>query len=184
MCEELANKTKNEWRRLLKEKRKNISEVRRLEATIVGRQVLLPFCSQATHVLSYSAFGSEYHLDEINQNLMQQKKLILSTLIEDKILLYRLETLSDLEKHVLGFWQPNPKKCESISAQSIDLALIPGLGFDVRNKIRLGYGKGHYDRFLFNLSHAKIFGVGFKEQAVEHLPQEKHDVRMHEIYLF
>jgi 5-formyltetrahydrofolate cyclo-ligase len=48
------------------------------------------------------------------------------------------------------------KLCEPIS---IDMILVPLLSFDLKG-YRVGYGKGHYDRFLANISRDAIL-VGF-----------------------
>ncbi len=47
---------------------------------------------------------------------------------------------------------------EPVSAGDIDLIILPGLCAD-KNKNRLGYGKGCYDRFLEKCKAATIFAV-------------------------
>lgn len=61
-----------------------------------------------------------------------------------------------------------------VDPQSIDLVIVPGLAFTPDGK-RLGRGKGHYDRFLLEVS-APTIGVGFNEQLVDELPVDDHDV--------
>ena len=46
-----------------------------------------------------------------------------------------------------SFSIPEPEGCEHIHPQTIDLVLVPLLAFDEKG-IRIGYGKGFYDRFL------------------------------------
>ena len=65
----------------------------------------------------------------------------------------------------------------AVALASIDGFLVPGLAFD-RRGVRLGRGKGFYDRALAGARGIKI-GVGFAMQiANEPLPAEAHDVRM------
>lgn len=52
--------------------------------------------------------------------------------------------------------------------------LVPLLAFDRRGN-RLGYGKGHYDRYLSQHTPLTI-GLGFQEQLVTVVPTQKHDV--------
>lgn len=62
----------------------------------------------------------------------------------------------------------------SIQGPAIRGALIPGLGFDRRLR-RIGRGAGYYDRFLEESTYLKV-GVAFREQVVDTLPHEPHDV--------
>ena len=59
---------------------------------------------------------------------------------------------------------------------AIDLAVVPGMGFD-RLGNRLGHGKGFYDRFLLQTGAVKI-GLCFDFQLLEAVPAEAHDVPM------
>jgi 5-formyltetrahydrofolate cyclo-ligase len=54
-----------------------------------------------------------------------------------------------------------------------DALLVPLLSFDKRRH-RLGYGQGHFDRYLHEHSVLTI-GIGFKGQQIEELPTQPHD---------
>lgn len=56
------------------------------------------------------------------------------------------------------------------------LFLVPGVAF-YTDGVRLGRGKGYYDRYLENHNGLKI-GLCFEFQILEELPQEDHDVLM------
>ena len=62
-----------------------------------------------------------------------------------------------------------------------NLILLPILAFD-RNKYRLGYGKGFYDRYLNKYSKKKsnilTVGVAFSFQKHHKLPINKNDVKL------
>jgi 5-formyltetrahydrofolate cyclo-ligase len=58
----------------------------------------------------------------------------------------------------------------------IDLALVPGVGFDLRGG-RLGRGRGFYDQLLAGFGGLKC-GVALNEQIASEIPTEAHDVRM------
>lgn len=59
--------------------------------------------------------------------------------------------------------------------------VVPVVGFD-NNNMRLGYGQGNYDEFLVQCApHAAIIGVAFKEQHVECVYPEPHDVALPDI---
>ena len=65
-----------------------------------------------------------------------------------------------------------------------DLMLIPLLAYD-KNKHRLGYGKGFYDRYLnkYLKKHKDILtvGVAFSFQKHHKLPTDKNDVKLNYI---
>ena len=67
---------------------------------------------------------------------------------------------------------------EVVTPTSIDWVLVPGVGFDPYG-MRLGYGKGYYDRFLRQLApHARYGGVAYHTQVVPFVPYMPHDIRM------
>lgn len=66
--------------------------------------------------------------------------------------------------------------CPAVELKRLDLALAPGLAFDLSG-CRLGRGGGFYDRLLAGIAGAKC-GVAFDQQIVPQIPAERHDVNM------
>lgn len=57
----------------------------------------------------------------------------------------------------------------------IDLMVVPGVAF-TRDGMRLGRGKGYYDRYLSQPEfRAVTIGVGYRHQLLDALPVEAHD---------
>ncbi|MBL9140786.1 MAG: 5-formyltetrahydrofolate cyclo-ligase [Phycisphaerae bacterium] len=82
-----------------------------------------------------------------------------------------------LEPDAWGMLAPRAKV--PVRAQSIAVALIPGLAFD-RAGHRLGRGAGVYDRLLATLPSSVVrVGVTVADRVVPELPHEAHDVCMH-----
>jgi len=80
---------------------------------------------------------------------------------------------ADLEDGPMGLRQP----LESADTVYPTLVLMPLLAFDGMG-VRLGYGKGHYDRTLSGLrENGRVFacGLGFHAQMLDELPAEPHD---------
>lgn len=67
----------------------------------------------------------------------------------------------------------------SIYKQKMDLIIVPLVAFD-ENCNRIGYGKGHYDRYLEN-KNTKSIGIAYEEQKCDHIPVEKHDKKIDQI---
>jgi 5-formyltetrahydrofolate cyclo-ligase len=81
------------------------------------------------------------------------------------------------ERSVLGFLEPSLSGATFFSPDSITGYLIPGLAFN-RDGVRLGRGKGYYDRLLKNYKGKKV-GVAFSQQLWDGaLPNEEHDIKM------
>ena len=82
---------------------------------------------------------------------------------------------ADLNVGQFGIMEPCVA-CSPMPLGSFDLALVPGLAF-TRTGIRLGRGKGFYDRLLAQIPGAKC-GVAFDWQIVDEIPSEPHDVKL------
>ncbi len=175
---------KQQWRSRLKAICQAIPDKKRLQAAVQAYDTLLPLCQTSFHVLSFASFKFEINLFELNQVLAAEQRLILPRIVHNDLQLFRVNHLDHLEKHAWGLLEPHPSFCELISPHAVEIALIPGLGFDLTTKHRLGYGKGYYDRLLFALSQAQTWGIGFQEQAVDNLPYDRRDVTLNDIRLF
>lgn len=65
-----------------------------------------------------------------------------------------------------------------VKPKAITHMITPLVAFD-KNDNRLGYGGGNYDRYLPQLSkNCDITAVAFREQEVDELPTEEHDVKV------
>jgi 5-formyltetrahydrofolate cyclo-ligase len=64
-----------------------------------------------------------------------------------------------------------------VPPEEIDVVVAPGLAFD-REGNRLGYGGGHYDRFLDRLGDAARVVIGFHAQLVGSVPSGPNDRRV------
>ena len=56
------------------------------------------------------------------------------------------------------------------------LMIIPGVAFD-RQKNRIGYGSGYYDRYLSDKRELHTIAAAFEFQVLEKLPVEETDIR-------
>ena len=176
---------KQQWRVRLKKIRQELPVDRQAHASTQACQQLSKMCQKARFILSFASFGSEINLWPLNQELAAEERLVLPFMVGEKTLqLFQVTHLSQLEIHPWGMLEPKISDCPSIDLSLIEIALIPGLGFDPQTKYRLGYGQGYYDRLLTSASFTQTWGIGFLEQAVERLPYSKDDIPLHQLYLF
>ena len=134
-------------------------------------------------ILSFFSFGSEIDLYPYNCLLAEQGRLVLPKRNGLELDLYLVKDLfNDLEIISLGLREPIATRCEKVDPASIGIALIPAIAFD-EERFRLGFGKGHYDRFLGQYS-LKTIGVGFREQLMKgNLPKDSWDIPLDSLCL-
>jgi 5-formyltetrahydrofolate cyclo-ligase len=81
---------------------------------------------------------------------------------------------------------PRNVEYELATPGSLDLLIVPGLGFD-ENGGRLGQGKGYYDRFIRRMSKDQrpyLVAVGLTSSYIEEeIPTSAHDCKMDMIIL-
>lgn len=75
------------------------------------------------------------------------------------------------QKGAFNIWEPL-----GAPADSLDLIFVPGVVFD-KNRNRIGYGRGFYDRFLKNRNSFTV-GLAFSCQIIPILPADSHDIKM------
>jgi 5-formyltetrahydrofolate cyclo-ligase len=92
-----------------------------------------------------------------------------------RMLPIEIQSLSDdVSESPLGIREP--AQGVPIPVGSIDLAIVPGLGFD-RHGHRIGRGRGFYDRFLAHRDWQGVScGFAIQEQIVEQVPVTDKDV--------
>lgn len=92
-----------------------------------------------------------------------------------KVMTFKMARMSDLAvREDFGFKILGPD--ELAPKADPDVILIPGLGFTEKG-VRLGRGKGFYDKYLHHYRGVKI-GICFSLQLEEMLPSEEHDVNL------
>lgn len=108
-------------------------------------------------------------------------RLCLPVVLDRETIAFR-EFLPDSELVQTGFGTMGPDKNAPLVNPAI--MLMPLAGFDNRGH-RLGYGAGHYDRALARFKseglEPLLIGMAFDAQQVPHVPNEPHDIALHQI---
>ncbi|WP_159885991.1 5-formyltetrahydrofolate cyclo-ligase [Paenibacillus puerhi] len=99
--------------------------------------------------------------------------------------LYEIKSHADLERGAWGIREPVAKAPQLFDIRQIDVALVPGLSFDLKMG-RLGYGGGFYDRFMqqyvrTGLPKPYIVAAAFEEQIIDEVPMGLFDFRINEL---
>lgn len=121
-------------------------------------------------VMMYHSFGKEVVTDEILCD--KNKVILLPRVVQDKLEVCRYHPDS-LKCSNYGIQEPTCEPYNSLS--DINVIIMPGLAF-TETGVRLGYGKGFYDRFLASVP-AKMLKIGLAPDALimNYIPCDKHD---------
>ena len=98
--------------------------------------------------------------------------------VGDHLEIYRSTPSSRWITGPYGISEPDPESWIHTNLSEVDLAVVPGLAFDLKGK-RLGRGKGFYDRLLGHPSFRGVkVGLAWDWQIVGEVPIESHDSLM------
>lgn len=179
----ILSNLKKEWRIHLIEIRDSLDPIRSEKGSLLAHRNIKEWVRSASLILSFASFRNEINLWPLNEQLASENRLVLPRLEGNKLCLYQVFQLNQLKLNRYGLLEPF-SDCPAVDFSQIDIALIPGLGFDLKTLYRLGYGEGYYDRLLASNSVPHTCGIGFIEQEVDSLPFSKYDIPLKEIRLF
>lgn len=167
---------KREARRLALAARAAVKERTEYSRVITDRLTALPEYKCAKRILCYASYNSEVDTSELCRRIIAEgKELHLPRCdVETKSMTAcKVTDLSALKKGAYGIPEPEG---EGILPQKLDLVVVPMVAFD-KNKGRIGYGAGYYDRFL-PMTNAFRCGIAFSAQEVECASFEETDLPM------
>lgn len=132
-------------------------------------------------VALYQACGAELDLAALRADAHAAGKVVALPRVEgERLSLHLVAVETPLRPSALGVPEP-PAETPRVDLASLDLIVVPGLGFDRRGG-RLGQGGGYYDRLLATLPAAvRRIGIGYDLQWVEAVPREDHDGALHAV---
>ena len=161
-----------------------MSEAERLTRSrhVWERVITLPYYQQARLVLGYMAYDHEVLTDGLIRQAIASGKQIVLPLVQADRQQLALYAIADLECDVApgyrGILEPQPQRTRAVAPEALDLALVPGVAFDLRGG-RLGFGAGFYDRLLSRLRRdIPTVGMAFDLQVIPRLPHQPHDVML------
>ena len=120
----------------------------------------------------YYPIGSEVFTQDIIQELLSVgKEVFLPKVIGDKMEFRKITDFSSLEKDSFDIMEPKDS-CQTDN--NLDVILVPTVGISPVG-VRLGYGRGYYDKFLEKHKTATI-SLTLEKQIVKNIPKSEHDI--------
>lgn len=169
---------KKSIRQELLSRRRRLEESEVLKRSVVIQQKLLnaEVYQQAPVLALYAPIHNEVRTDMIfSQALQSAKEVCFPRISDNELEFVAVKGPDDLQRGAFGIAEPTGRSV--VAFKDIDLAVIPGVGFD-RTGYRLGYGGGYYDRVAGTTSPGALAGLAYDFQIVDELPAEEHDIRI------
>ena len=152
----------------------NNSDIHDIEKSTFSNLLSIIEQDNKKHISSYININCEIPTTLLNQYFIKQNsKLLLPCTAHSNYMQFHL--IDNLENY---YPLKNPtSQCHSIDTTP-DICIIPGLAFDQLGN-RLGYGQGHYDKFLSQYPNILKVGICYNMQiSREPIPAEPHDITM------
>ncbi len=177
--------TKDEVRLLMMRLRREHSPAERRDKSlaITARLQNHPEYESAHTILFYNAKEDEVDTRQLILHALMHNKTVCLPRVDEKKKDFEaraIDSLYNLETGPYGILQPQSADTK-IKFESIDLAVVPGVAFDLWGN-RIGHGKGYYDRAFPKMSKAKKIALAFDFQILDtSIVAAAHDVKVTEI---
>ena len=158
----------------------SIQELQEGSDTICKHLASIASIATADTLLAYLPLPDEVDISPLLAKWIVESRTVCVPIVswEDKTMRPGLLTTMDGDCHITrrhGLREPSDP--HPVAPDTIDVMLVPGLGFDTGGG-RLGRGGGYYDRFLATSRAPVVIGVGFDCQILESVDREEHDQLM------
>ena len=173
---------KKELRKIIQNRRDDLQiQYRKKISKIIAEKFFnTVYYINSSNILIYYPFRSEVDVTIIIKKALEDKKNVILPRINDRQL--KLFYINNLEKQLAkgmhDIMEPSTHLCKPAKIPDIDLAVVPGIGFD-KNLNRLGYGGGFYDKLLSHIPEGvKKIALCFDIQVVDKIPVSKNDIKV------
>ncbi|MEE9492186.1 MAG: 5-formyltetrahydrofolate cyclo-ligase [Gammaproteobacteria bacterium] len=178
---------RSQYRQNIRRQRSQLSHQKRKQCAqeLANRLLHSQIFRNSRRIAAYLPVQGELDPSLIIKTAWEQRKKIylpvLTPFNDNKLWFVRYEPGTRMLNNRFGIPEPVVKHRQRLSARSLDLVLMPLVGFDHQGH-RLGMGGGFYDRsfaFLLNRKHLKkprLIGLAYDFQEIPRLTPENWDV--------
>lgn len=166
--------SKSEWRKIFKSRLDFSEELKEEHSQAVCANLRLLLSKAQGPVGVFANLPEEPHLRRLVTSL--NLDWCFPKVVGDRLEFFR-SSWDELKIGNFGVLEPVDHGSRGVSIDELGWCLVPALGYD-RRGVRLGRGKGFYDR-SFAAFRGVLVGVGFSKAVSERtLPAQGHDLRM------
>ena len=175
-CENMKEMSKRDIRLEVLEKRARMSpEERALKSRAIGDRLMKTgLWADAKTVFLYMSLPGEVETDRlIAEAWSQGKQVAVPKVTEEGLVFSKLDSFEELSEG--SFHVREPREIREIS-DGRALVIMPGVAFDIKCN-RIGYGKGFYDRYLFEHRGHPAVALSFDFAVYSKIPSGPHDIK-------
>lgn len=146
----------------------------------VQQLLVHPRVKNAQSIMLYYSLPDEVCTHQLVDSLAAMGKTVLlpAVVSDTEMVLRQYRSANDLRLGAFNIMEPCGELFEYYDA--IETAVVPGMAFTCEG-LRLGRGKGYYDRLLVQLTDTYTIGICFPFQVVETIPCDQYDCRVDEL---
>lgn len=165
---------------ILKNRRMLSAQEQQIKSHQIAEKIAVhPFFLEADVIFVYADYNNEVQTKEIVDIAHELgKQVAMPRVLGDEMEFFGVVSYDNLEPGCMGI--PEPKKsCPSMRMLSNEvkvLVIMPGAVFD-KNRHRIGYGGGFYDKYLSAHPKYVTIAVGYDLQIMEQIPSESFDIK-------
>lgn len=125
----------------------------------------------------YMNLRSEVDTSKLIKHSLDNNKIVLLPIVNnDSMDFYRVDNNTKFKKSTFGIYEPVSSEL-FLDKNLIDIMIVPGVCFDL-SKNRIGFGRGYYDKYLFN-TNINTIGICFDEQITDkNIDNNNYDVKV------
>lgn len=171
--------TKAEQRAEIKKRIENISYFdRSFKSHLICDDIIKSrLIDNHNHILLYRALPTEVNIDWLIEfACIKGKACFFPRVNGDKLEMVKYPC--KFQKGAYGVIEPIGEAVDCF----IDLCIVPVMGLDNEGN-RLGKGKGYYDRFFESHPNCSKVAVAFREQVLDKIVTEEHDIKMDKMFV-
>ena len=139
---------------------------------------------QATDTLfAYISFNQEVRTRSIIEKALSDGKKVAVPRVEENDIEFRyINSFEECSEGTYGINEPDHSNKRAVPGDKPVLMLMPGLAFDSKG-IRVGYGKGLYDRYLSHYGAGNFLRIAlcYDFQLLDHIDSDRFDIPAHRI---
>ncbi len=169
--------TKKEIRDTVLDIRKSfdVNSLKIYSKIICNRVIKQQIYIDADNIALYMPISNEVWLDELLQDAYQKgKKVWLPRVIDKTMNFYSYPKDSELIKGAYNIMEPASD--EELIPTDNTLIIMPGAAFS-KDRARIGYGGGYYDKYLCVHPECKTIAVCYNFQILPWIPTDEHDIK-------
>ena len=175
---------KKRLRTVFLKKRNELSyeEVKKKSELIYRKLIDSSYYTNCKEIYVYVSMKKEVDTIKIINKALKDGKTVAVPKVDNfkrEMFFSMINSLDELEPGHFDVLEPKKDFIRPVEGNNNTIILVPGIVFD-KNKNRIGYGGGYYDRYLqkYNDIVMKTIGLAYSLQIIDNIPAQKYDITL------